>query len=307
MVILRPLYSPWGQFLEDQLTTRQVAEALGVSESSVKRWCDGGSIPTMRTVGGHRRIPLAGFMQFLEQTNRTVTSPLAPVGGRMSESGEPTLDRSVFREALKAGDESTCREFATRAFAQKQSFAWVADEVIADTFHHFGRAWECGELEVFQERRGCEIAARLIYEMRRLIPDPPSHGLLAIGGAPAGDLYSLPSQIVEITLRECGWRATNLGSNLPLETIGAAVRQLRPRLLWLSASHLADSGRFVQQYSDFHESLPTGTLVVVGGRALNDEIRPKIRYTSHCDNMQQLAEFAKAVHGQHRVLGTSVN
>ena len=53
-----------GLHVEDQLTTRQVAEALSVSESSVKRWCDQGAIPTIRTVGGHRRIPLDGLLRF---------------------------------------------------------------------------------------------------------------------------------------------------------------------------------------------------------------------------------------------------
>jgi len=35
--------------LDEQLTTKQVADVLRVSESSVKRWCDSGVIPTVRT------------------------------------------------------------------------------------------------------------------------------------------------------------------------------------------------------------------------------------------------------------------
>jgi len=38
-----------------QLSPRELAEALGVSESSLKRWVDAGKIAASRTEGGHRR------------------------------------------------------------------------------------------------------------------------------------------------------------------------------------------------------------------------------------------------------------
>ncbi|MFN3190906.1 MAG: helix-turn-helix domain-containing protein [Aureliella sp.] len=296
--------------MEEHLTTRQVAEALSVSESSVKRWCNNGVIPTVRTVGGHRRIPLSTFLKFLEDTDRTVTAPIAGIIERtVSEpvtafSGDP---RSLFHDALSSGEESKCRELLTAAYASKESIAWLADEFIASTMKAFGDEWSCGDLEVYQERRGCEICSRLLYEFRRLIPEPPENGPLAIGGAPEGDLYSLPSQIVELVLRECGWRAMNLGSNLPIPTLAAAVAEHKPRLLWLSVSHLDDRERFVRQYQEMCRDLPAETMVVIGGRALDDEIRPNLEYTGHCDNMQQLSSFAKALHGKRHSIESSEN
>jgi len=65
----------FGRFVEDSFTPKQVATALQVSESSVKRWCDRGVIRTDRTLGGHRRIPLENLMEFLESTNRRVLDP----------------------------------------------------------------------------------------------------------------------------------------------------------------------------------------------------------------------------------------
>ncbi len=35
-----------------------------------------------------------------------------------------------------------------------------------------GDLWECGDLDVYQERRGCEVCNRLIHELRRLLPEP---------------------------------------------------------------------------------------------------------------------------------------
>jgi len=61
--------------LESSFSPKQVAQALQVSESSVKRWCDRGVIRTDRTHGGHRRIPLEYLMEFLESTNRRIVDP----------------------------------------------------------------------------------------------------------------------------------------------------------------------------------------------------------------------------------------
>ena len=61
--------------MRELLTPKQVARAIQVSESSVKRWCDKGAIPTRYTAGGHRRIPLSGLMQFLRATKHELIAP----------------------------------------------------------------------------------------------------------------------------------------------------------------------------------------------------------------------------------------
>lgn len=306
-------FSAWTIFLEEHLTTRQVAEALSVSESSVKRWCDSGDIPTERTVGGHRRIPLDGFLEFLERTNRRVVSSLVPrraqdVGGTVPPSrlqGDSSVER--FQALLVEGDESSARKLLTSVYAEKESFAWLADSYIAKTMHLLGNLWDCGDLEVYQERRGCEICSRLIYELGRLVPASPRNAPLALGGAPEGDNYSLPSQVVQLVFRESGWRAMNLGNNLPLKTLSAAAIEHKPRMVWLSVSHLADTEKFISEFAQLSEALPSDTMMVVGGRALGDDIRPRMTYTGHCDNMQQLAAFANALHGKRHSIESSEN
>jgi putative resolvase len=40
----------------DILTTRQVADVVGVSTNIVRRWAEAGMVPSFRTLGGHRRF-----------------------------------------------------------------------------------------------------------------------------------------------------------------------------------------------------------------------------------------------------------
>jgi excisionase family DNA binding protein len=297
--------------MEENFSPKQVAEALNVSESSVKRWCDRGAIATSKTQGGHRRITLDGLMAFLESSNRQVLVPssLGMGGLRLSdpersvrernESSQfhaelPTL-RVHFENALIRGDEKECRRKLSHFYAGCQSFAMVCDDLIAPAFHRLGELWHKSEIEIFQERRACEICSRLVHEFRRLMMEPPSSAPLAIGSTIAGDYYSLPSQLVEAVLREAGWRAMNIGSNLPLKSLAAAVHRDQPKMVWLSISHLADTDAFVRDLQDFWETIPRDVTLVVGGRALHDELRPKLRYTAHCDTLQQLSTLSVAL------------
>ena len=45
--------------------TRQVAELLGVSVDTVRRWCDEGRLATTRTAGGHRSVDGADLARYL--------------------------------------------------------------------------------------------------------------------------------------------------------------------------------------------------------------------------------------------------
>ena len=46
------------------LASGPLVDALGVSESSVKRWVDGGDLVAQRTAGGHRRIARGEALRF---------------------------------------------------------------------------------------------------------------------------------------------------------------------------------------------------------------------------------------------------
>src|SRR5574338_1107356 len=57
------------------LSPRERADALGVSESSLKRWVDAGKIVAFRTEGGHRRIAVSEAVRFIRATHAPVARP----------------------------------------------------------------------------------------------------------------------------------------------------------------------------------------------------------------------------------------
>ena len=234
-----------------QYSPKQVAEALCVSESSVKRWCDRGAVPTIRTLGGHRRVTLDGLHQFLSQTGRELSNPEVlglpnlPLLSRRHVPGRNDSGHAAFREALALGMEATCRQILNERIASGWTATEAAEDLITDAMCGIGEAWKCDQLDVYQERRGCDIALRLVNELRASLPPVDSRAPVAIGGAPEGDPYQLPTALVELALRQVGWQATSLGNNVPLESFRQATHDCNPQLVWLSVSSIADPLVFV--------------------------------------------------------------
>jgi len=282
--------------LKRQITPRQLAQALSVSESSIKRWCDDGVIETERTAGGHRRIPQAAAMKFVKVSQRTLTHP--ELLGLPSCTGETewVVQRAQEQlcEGLLAGSAEECRRILLDLFLADWPVHKVCDQVIAKSFHQIGDRWECGDAEVYQERRACEIVSRILREWLSLIEPVKEDAPLAIGGSPENDPYSLPSFMVELTLRSRGWKAVTLGENLPFATLRQAVIDTKPNLFWLSVSHLEDEENFVTEYEQFVRPLEGDPMVVVGGRALTLPLRKKMTFTAHCDNLEHLDTFSQA-------------
>jgi MerR family transcriptional regulator, light-induced transcriptional regulator len=279
------------------VTPKQVAQAINVSESSLKRWCDRGLLKTVRTPGGHRRVAVADVVDFLRKSGQELVRPA--LLGLPSTTGEGTLAiaraRDQMRTALLAGDVELCRRIAFDLHLAGKSVSTICDSVLAESMREIGDRWSCDQAEVYQERRASTICLRLLSELRSSIPAPAEKQPLAIGGTPECDPYSLPTTMAETVLRQNGWRAQSLGSRLPFSTLVAAIRDLRPNLFWLSVSHLENADRFLAEYRAFYEEVRSEVAVVVGGRALTEPLRRQMEYSAFGDNMQHLEAFAQTL------------
>ena len=276
------------------VTPKQVAQAINVSESSLKRWCDRGLLTTVRTAGGHRRLALDDVVQFLRESGHPLVRP--ELLGLPSTVGQGATvvarARDQVRDALLAGDEDQCRRIVFDLYLSGQSACEICDRVLAVAFHDIGDRWECGEIFVYRERRGCEIALKALHDLRQAIRTPPADAPEAIGGALEHDPYRLPTTMIEIALREAGWRASSYGTLLPAATLGEAVRENRPQLLWVSVSSIESVPQFLDEYARLYETAAElGTAVAVGGRALTEEIRQQMVYSAYCDTLRHLVTF----------------
>ncbi|MCA9079038.1 MAG: B12-binding domain-containing protein [Planctomycetaceae bacterium] len=286
--------------MKDLVSPKQVAQAIGVSESSLKRWCDQGLIPAIKTAGGHRRLAVNGVLAYLRRTGHPIVDPeilgLPPAttgGADRKLAGE----RERFLEALIGGDEALCVQIVLNLYLADHAMSRICDEVLASAFAEIGNRWGCGDLAVYQERRSCELCHRVMHEVRRALPELPSEAPIAVGGTLDGDPYTLASSMVELVLRDLGWRAASLGNMLPFSTLRAALCDTCPRLFWLSISSIRDLDSFYEQFADLWElTQDNGVALAVGGKALTEDVRRQIHYSAFCDTFEHLASFARTLH-----------
>jgi excisionase family DNA binding protein len=286
------------QFVKKLVTPKQVAQAIGVSESSLKRWCDRGLLSTVRTAGGHRRLALDDVFQFLRQSGQQLVRP--ELLGLPSNTGQAAtvIDRAreQIRDALMGGDVDQCRRIVFDLYLARQSACEICDHLLATAFHDLGDCWARGEMSIYRERRACEIGFTLLHELRSAVRTPPATAPIAIGGSLESDPYRLPTAMVEVVLRELGWQAMSLGTRLPATTIADALRDIRPRLLWISVSCVESVSAFLEEYAHLHRvATENGSAVVVGGRALTTEVRQQMAYSAYCDTLRHLVAFAASL------------
>jgi excisionase family DNA binding protein len=281
------------------LSPKQVAQVIGVSEATLKRWCDRGLIDTQRTSGGHRRITEASVLDYLKARQLSPARPDLLGLPSAKGAGLRALENAaeVVALALEHGDEERMRRLLFDFHMAGRTVHELGDRVLSKAFRALGERWQHGDMEVYQERRACEIVMRWIHEVRRLLRAPEPDAPLALGGTPEGDPYEIANALVELSLREQGWRAESLGCSMPLATLAAAARRERPKLFWLSASNIASPREdFIDGYRSFYKAASeAGSAVAIGGRAWSDDLRRQVPYDGYADTLTHLISFARAV------------
>jgi excisionase family DNA binding protein len=277
----------------------EAARALGISVSTLKRWVDSGVLPAHKTVGGHRKLERSEVLALV----RTKAVPqgdlgtLTAVSPRNRRAGVQSIADEMLA-ALLEGDQAMVSAIIGRAYRSGVAIEALADGVIAPVMQRIGHDWENARIEIWHEHRGTQLCAAALYDLKRDMESRAERNRpVALGGAPEGDPYLLPTLLAEMVLLDAGWLPVQLGPNIPLSSLVQALQKLRPKLVWLSISHITDMPGFRSEYHEFHrQAQRNGVAVAIGGRALSESLRAAIPYTAHGDKLGHLAAFAKILH-----------
>ena len=146
------------------------------------------------------------------------------------------------------------------------SVAEIGDGPLRSAMEVIGGLWLERPDGVLIEHRATDICLQAIAQLR-LVLQVPDGAAVAVGGAPSGDPYVLPSLLAAAVLASQGIRAVNLGPDTPLDTLRQAVQCHAPLLVWLSVSVASEAGPFAQEVEQFAAELREGQRhLVVGGR-----------------------------------------
>lgn len=292
------------------LSPKQLGQAIGVSESSLKRWIDDGQLEVMRTTGGHRRVDLAEAVRFVRQRGYTISDPTV-LGIKASDVSDGRADQvqlaNHMHRLLTEGKDKEFVAAVTRLYLDGQSLAELIDGPIREAMRRIGELWHNNPDGIGIEHRATDILIRTLGYLHTLIKAPAQDAPLAIGGAPPNDMHLVASLCVALVLAEQGWREINLGANTPWDQFISLATRERASLVWLSmtAQSKADLSPKVDALAGQLAKLPCQ--LIVGGRQANDSIARLSQTNLHrAGSMTELVAFTRGLLAAH-LAGRSAN
>ena len=248
------------------LTTRQLARLWHVSEATIKRWADTGQLNSGRTVGGHRRFPVADVMRF--QTERGLGAPV----GAATQSAEAALfdtaqtDQQFFA-AITEGHAAEAAALLLEAHMMGAPLEHIFDEVVMAAMRRVGDRWESDEMSVAEEHLATSTAAHAVESLAVSVRRAGAHAPRAVCCAAEDELHTLPVLCAQALLGGAGWEARNLGGHTPFFALAEYVSKQRPALVCVSSTMQRELEHNARDYTQFEAAARArGTRVVLGGQ-----------------------------------------
>lgn len=168
------------------LTSAEAAQLAGVGQTAIKRWADTGVLPCLRTAGGHRRFR----REDVEHVMR---------------AGDAVDDWTEWIDLLAGdGDPHTVQGRLLEERARRGSWHETA-AALGDLVTEIGRRWEAGRLSVIEEHLASAALQRALAAATASLPVRRSAPRALLATA-EGDDHTVGLSLVEVCLREAGWR-----------------------------------------------------------------------------------------------------
>jgi excisionase family DNA binding protein len=274
------------------LSPRELADALGVSESSLKRWVDAGKITAARTEGGHRRIALPEAMRFIRESGAPLARPELLGVGELAPVARHSRDDEGFRHYLLEGDAGGARRWLVERYLAGYTVAELCDGPVKKAMHRIGELWAHDAEGIYIEHRATDACLQALAHLRGTF-EPPPLAPIAIGGGPEEDPYIVPSFMAAMVLAAAGLRTVNLGPDTPVSAFERALAHHSPALVWVSASAQVPATR-AKELARWLLALPPTITIVIGGRRGSDIAsgHPRIH---RVETMAELARLASTI------------
>lgn len=278
----------------DVISTRQVAELLAVSEATVKRWADAGTLRCFRTPGGHRKFRMSDVADFLRTHNYEAAGPLAPVAdanalagvssgargdgdgaGRGSLAVAPLAEVPIyqepevaltFRNLALAGDVDGVVSLIAQQRLRGHTLASIFDGVVTPALVDIGERWARGVLTTTQEHMASAAVIEALARTRPLIERAARDRGKVVLAAPGEEQHDIVLRMAALLAHGAGFTPRMVGARAPASDLAMLVMAERPRLLALGATECSELRALSQDLATLSEAAQAaGTHVIVGG------------------------------------------
>ncbi len=254
------------------LRLTQLALTTGLSPQVIRVWERRYHFPQpTRTAGGHRRYSQADAVALLQvaalvHAGFRPREALARVrDGRVSPLSPGTLTESLQR-LLTAGDPGPYLQDLLRADAV-MGFEQTLEAIVLPTLQTFSEAAEQGGIAVAQEHALAQVILVWLGASRAALRTPPARTGRVVLAAPGRHPHPLTLTAMELALTARGVPVTLLGSIMPPEAVGEAVRLWRPAAVFLCCASRSDRACVIRAAAGVRQ-LDPAPLCFLGGPGL---------------------------------------
>ena len=272
----------------DVLSTRQVAQLLGVGEATVKRWADAGEIDCFRTPGGHRKFRLRDVTSFVQKRQYQAAGPM-PSNLADAEPG-PAAIAQLQKTAL-AGDIDSCVAQLAALRLRGSTLDTLFDEVVSPALFAIGERWAKGEISVAEEHIASQTVIDAIARAQPLAEPPgepvrPDRGVAVIA-AVAGDQHDIGARMAGCLLRARGFEVLAPLAQTPARDLAELMQRARAALTIITCTVPGDLAAVAEQVELCASAVRhTGGRVLVGGPGMRRvKLPPDVKLIS---NMREL-------------------
>lgn len=283
-------------------SSKEVAEMLGVNESSVKRWADSRKIACVKTPGGHRKFRLSDLNEYVRVNN---IESLLKFPDSVHQDDQKLLvalqykDHSViiphFLSLMMKADASEIYTFINMLVLNKYSYVEFFDFVLSPVLRQIGDKWSQNLISVDEEHAASAALYEALIRINSTIIKLPRKNLSAIVGVLENDYHELPAKCLSILLEIDGWKVFYLGANTPLFSFESAlVKNPVQAILISSIVKPENEQEIVSGLENLKEKLTRiGGVLVVGGPGLLDQ-HEKLDFVDHWgSNYRETIQFLK--------------
>lgn len=140
------------------------------------------------------------------------------------------------------------------------------DQVLAPLLRQIGDRWHDGTLTPAHEHAASVIIKRTLQWMEEILDVPASAPLMLVT-TPAGERHEMGAMLAAVVARIEGWRARQLGPDLPAGDIAAAAAQANARAVAVSSIRTDDPELLLAELEALGSALGDGIELLVGGAA----------------------------------------
>jgi MerR family transcriptional regulator, light-induced transcriptional regulator len=253
----------------DVLSTRQVAQLLGVGEATVKRWADSGEIDCFRTVGGHRKFRLRDVTAFVQKRDYETVTPLpANAAANIDEA------QARFEKASLGGDADACIAQMAGLRLRGLTLADIFDDVVGPALHKVGSRWEKCQLSVAEEHVATNTVIEAIARSQPLAEPPGEPNRAdkgtAVVASVAGEQHDVAARMAACLLRARCFEVLAPLAQTPARDLAELIVRTRAQVVALCSTYAASLAQIQEQVDMASQAVQlTGGTLFTGGPGMD--------------------------------------